>query len=149
LFGLVISTPYLHHTQSTVRRRMTIALVVIVTAANFAAEGVLIHYLLRSGGTGGRSLVFSAAQIWFTNVAAFGLWFWEVDRGGPQTHLCTPGVRRSWTISTVAFTNASAFSPTDAMPLSVRIKTLMLIQSIASFLTVGVVAARAVNILNM
>ncbi|MDQ6776920.1 MAG: hypothetical protein M3071_12055 [Actinomycetota bacterium] len=49
----------------------------------------------------------------------------------------------------VAFTNASAFSPTDAMPLSVRVETLMLIQAIASFLTVGVVAARAVNILNM
>jgi hypothetical protein len=49
----------------------------------------------------------------------------------------------------VAFTNTSAFSPTDAMPLSVRIKTLMLLEAIASFLTVGVVAPRAVNILNM
>jgi hypothetical protein len=49
----------------------------------------------------------------------------------------------------IAFTNASAFSPTDAMPLGVRIKGLMLIESIASFLTVGLVAARAVNILNM
>lgn len=48
----------------------------------------------------------------------------------------------------VAFTTASAFSPTDAMPLSVRIKSLMLIESIASFLIVGVVAARAVNILS-
>ena len=48
----------------------------------------------------------------------------------------------------VAFTNASAFSPTDAMPLTVRIKALMLIEAIASFLTVGLVAARAVNILN-
>jgi hypothetical protein len=45
----------------------------------------------------------------------------------------------------VAFTNASAFSPTDAMPLSVRVNTLMLIESISSFLTVGLVAARAVN----
>jgi uncharacterized membrane protein len=49
----------------------------------------------------------------------------------------------------VSFTNASTFSPADAMPLSVRIKSLMLIESIASFLTVGLVAARAVNILNM
>ena len=168
LFGLVISTPYLHHTQSTVRRRTTIALIVIVTAANFAAEGLLVHYLLRSGGTGGRSLVFSAAQIWFTNVAAFGLWFWEVDRGGPhmrtapkprapdflfpQMDASDPSLK-GWRPAFldylyVAFTNASAFSPTDAMPLSVRIKTLMLIQAIASFLTVGVVAARAVNILN-
>ena len=169
LFGLVISTPYLHHTQSTIRRRMTIALIVIVTAANFAAEGLLVHYLLKSGGSGGRSLVFSAAQIWFTNVAAFGLWFWEVDRGGPhmrtapkphapdflfpQMDASDPSLK-AWRPAFldylyVAFTNASAFSPTDAMPLSVRIKALMLIQAIASFLTVGVVAARAVNILNM
>jgi hypothetical protein len=169
LFGLAISTPYLHHTQSPVRRRISIGLIAIVTAANFAAEGLLVHYLLRSGGSGGRSLVFSAAQIWFTNVAVFGLWFWEVDRGGPhmrsapepsaadflfpQMDAREPSLR-GWRPAFldylyVAFTNASAFSPTDAMPLSVRVKTLMLIEAIASFLTVGVVAARAVNILNM
>ncbi len=111
----------------------------------------------------------SAAQIWFTNVAVFGLWFWEVDRGGPHMRTAPEprapdflfpqmGARESslqgWCPAFldylyVAFTNASAFSPTDAMPLSVRIKSLMLIESIASFLTVGLVAARAVNILNM
>ena len=84
LFGLAISTPYRHHTQSPVRRRMSIGLIAIVTAANFAAEGLLVHYLLQGHGTGGRALVLSAAQIWFTNVAVFGLWFWEVDRGGPH-----------------------------------------------------------------
>jgi hypothetical protein len=59
-------------------------LVAVVTAANFAAEGLLLHYLLKGGGSGGRTLVFSAAQIWLTNVAVFGLWFWEVDRGAPH-----------------------------------------------------------------
>jgi hypothetical protein len=169
LFGLVISTPYLHHTQSPVRRRITIGLVALVTAANFTAEGLLVHYLLRGGGTGGRTLVFSAAQIWFTNVMVFGLWFWEVDRGGPHMRTAREphapdfmfpqmdardASLRAWRPAFldylyVAFTNASAFSPTDAMPLSVRIKTLMLLEAIASFLTVGVVAPRAVNILNM
>ena len=169
LLGLVISTPYRHHTQSPVRRRMSIGLIAVVTAANFAAEGLLVHYLLEGGGTGGRALVLSAAQIWFTNVAVFGLWFWEVDRGGPHMRTAPkprppdflfpqmgapePSLRR-WRPAFldylyVAFTNASAFSPTDAMPLSVRVKSLMLIESIASFLTVGLVAARAVNILNM
>ncbi len=169
LLGLVISTPYRHHTQSPVRRRVSICLIAVVTAANFAAEGLLVHYLLKGGGSGGRTLVFSAAQIWFTNVAVFGLWFWEVDRGGP--HLRTAlelrapdflfpqmdaheSSLRTWRPAFldylyVAFTNASAFSPTDAMPLSVRVKSLMLIEAIASFLTVGLVAARAVNILNM
>jgi hypothetical protein len=69
LFGLEISTPYRHHTQSPVRRRISIGLIAVVTAANFAAEGLLVHYLLTGGATGGRSLVLSAAQIWFTNVA--------------------------------------------------------------------------------
>ena len=169
LFGLAVSTPYRHHTQSPARRRISIGLIALVTAANFAAEGLLVHYLLRGGGQGGRELVLSAAQIWFTNAAVFGLWFWEVDRGGPHMRTA-PEPRapdflfpqmgalddslRGWRPAFldylyVAFTNASAFSPTDAMPLSVRIKALMLIESIASFLTVGVVAARAVNILNM
>jgi uncharacterized membrane protein len=169
LFGLAVSTPYRHHTQSPARRRISIGLIALVTAANFAAEGLLVHYLLRGGGQGGRELVLSAAQIWFTNAAVFGLWFWEVDRGGPHMRTAPEprapdflfpqmGARdeslRGWRPAFldylyVAFTNASAFSPTDAMPLSVRIKALMLIESIASFLTVGVVAARAVNILNM
>jgi uncharacterized membrane protein len=168
LLGLAISTPYRHHTQSPVRRRISIVLIAIVTAANFTAEALLVHYLLKGGHSGGRSLVFSAAEIWFTNVAVFGLWFWEVDRGGPHMR-SAPEPRepdflfpqmgapksspRGWRPAFldylyVAFTNASAFSPTDAMPLTVRIKTLMLIESIASFLTVGLVAARAVNILN-
>jgi hypothetical protein len=169
LLGLAISTPYRHYTQSPVRRRMSIGLIAVVTAANFAAEALLVHYLLQGGGTGGRALVLSAAQIWFTNVTVFGLWFWEVDRGGPHVRTSPePGAPdflfpqmgakepslKGWRPAFldylyVAFTNASAFSPTDAMPLSIRIKSLMLIESIASFLTVGLVAARAVNILNM
>jgi len=48
----------------------------------------------------------------------------------------------------VSFTNASAFSPTDTMPLTAWAKVLMMIQSLASLLTIGLVAARTVNIMN-
>jgi hypothetical protein len=48
----------------------------------------------------------------------------------------------------VAFTNATAFSPTDTMPLTPVAKMLMTVQSITSLLTVALVAARAVNILS-
>lgn len=167
LGGLVVSTPYRRHTQSSLHRHLTIVLVATVTAANFAAEGLLVHDLLSGGGGGGRSLVMAAATIWFTNVAVFGLWFWEIDRGGPHARISgrpsTPDflfpqmamggqIEEEWRpvfldYLYVAFTNASAFSPTDAMPLSVRMKILMLIESLASFLTVGLVAAHAVNIL--
>lgn len=166
LVGLAISTPY----HSVARAPPHVDWIDSSRyRSDFAAEGLLVHYLLKGGGSGGRALVLSAAQIWFTNVAVFGLWFWEVDRGGPHMRTA-PEPRRpdflfpqmdaresslqGWRPAFVdylyvAFTNASAFSPTDAMPLSVRIKSLMLIESIASFLTVGLVAARTVNILNM
>jgi hypothetical protein len=167
LVALVISTPYRHLTQSPGHRRLSVGLIGLVTATNVASEALLIHYLVEGGGAGGRVLIMSAAQIWLTNVGVFGLWFWEVDRGGP--HMRTAPEARPpdflfpqmdpahpsagpWRPAFgdylyVAFTNATAFSPTDAMPLTVRVKGLMAIEAVASFLTVGVVAARAVNIL--
>ena len=47
----------------------------------------------------------------------------------------------------VSFTNATAFSPTDTMPLSQRAKLLMTAQSLSALLTIGLIVARAVNIL--
>ena len=167
LVGLAISTPYRHHTQSPARRRLSIGLIALVTAANFTALGLLVHLLLERNTAAGRDLIIAAGQIWLTNVAVFALWFWEVDRGGP--HMRTKSEPQvpdflfpqmtvpelplgDWRPGFmdylyVAFTNASAFSPTDAMPLSVQVKGLMLIEAMASFLTVGLIAARAVNIL--
>lgn len=167
LVGLVISTPYRHHSQSPVRRRVSITLIAVVTVANFTALGLLVHLLLERNTAAGRDLIIAAGQIWLTNVAVFALWFWELDRGGP--HLRTAPESRDpdflfpqmtasgWSFAEwrpgfvdylyVAFTNASAFSPTDAMPLTAPIKGLMLVEAMASFLTVGLIAARAVNIL--
>ncbi len=167
LLGLAISTPYRHHSQSPARRRLSIGLIALVSAANFTALGMLVHLLLERNTAAGRDLIIAAGQIWLTNVAVFALWYWEVDRGGP--HIRTKSESQTpdflfpqmtvpelplgdWRPGFmdylyVAFTNASAFSPTDAMPLSVRVKSLMLVEAMASFLTVGLIAARAVNIL--
>jgi uncharacterized membrane protein len=123
--------------------------------------------LLERNTAAGRDLIIAAGQIWLTNVAVFALWYWEVDRGGPHVRtksepLIPDFLFPQMTVPKlplgdwrpgfmdylyVAFTNASAFSPTDAMPLSVRVKSLMLVEAMASFLTVGLIAARAVNIL--
>jgi hypothetical protein len=70
----------------------------------------------------------------------------------PQMNADCPG-HATWTPGFfdyvfVSFTNATAFSPTDTLPLSVRAKLLFMVESIASLLTVGLVAARAVNILS-
>ena len=167
LVGLAISTPYRHHTQSPLRRRASIALIAIVTAANFTALGTLVSLLLDRNTAAGRDLIIAAGQIWLTNVAVFALWFWEFDRGGPHmrtapelrdpdflfpqmenTRWCAADWRPGFVdYLYVAFTNASAFSPTDAMPLTPRLKGLMAVEAMASFLTVGLIAARAVNIL--
>jgi hypothetical protein len=46
-----------------------------------------------------------------------------------------------------AFTNATAFSPTDTMPLSHWAKFLMLAESLISLITIAIVLARAVSLI--
>jgi len=97
----------------------------------------------------------------------FALWFWELDRGGPDERMradhgppdflfpqmvtpeCTLGswAPRFFDYLYLSFTNATAFSPTDTMPLSTGAKMLMLAESLASLATIAIVASRAVNIL--
>jgi hypothetical protein len=100
------------------------------------------------------------------NVIVFGLWFWQLDGGGPVARRSEkrrvadflfpqqtiPELAADWQPNFidylyVSFTNATAFSPTDTMPLSQWAKILMLVQSAAALLLAVMVAARAVNIL--
>ena len=161
------------HWREVARRRTIIrisALVLtgVVMLINCAALVAVVRALLH-GGKGGQSLLIDAMNIWFTNVVIFALWFWNIDLGGavarglrdreaapdflfPQ--MLGSGDRDpDWTPGFidyfyVSFTNATAFSPTDTMPLSARSKLLMAIEASISLLTVGLVAARAVNILS-
>jgi uncharacterized membrane protein len=100
-------------------------------------------------------------------VIIFALWYWEFDRGGPVSRahahrpypdflfpqMSTPDMAPSeWEPRFVdylylSFTNATAFSPTDVMPLSRWAKLTMLAQSAVSLITVALVIARAVNVL--
>jgi hypothetical protein len=150
-------------------RWAAMALTVIVMAINFLALVAVTRALLYGAkGPDGRALLVDALNIWFTNVVIFALWFWNLDRGGPawrgladkarpdfQFPQMTSGDERdkAWTPGFldylyVSFTNATAFSPTDTMPLTGRVKMLMAVQAFVSLLTVGLVAARAVNILS-
>jgi hypothetical protein len=149
-------------------RRLTVLLTLIVMAINFVALVAVTRALLHGArGPSGESLLIDALNIWFTNVVIFALWFWSLDRGGPVAQGPTDSdapdflfpqmlgggdLDPDWTPGFldyfyVSFTNATAFSPTDTMPLSVRVKMLMTLQAFISLLTVGLVAARAVNIL--
>ena len=141
------------------RRRASIGLIVLIGIANAATLGFLIHQLLYAGAVGGRPLLYAAFDVWLTNVIVFALLYWELD--GQTTdvtdfafvQMTDPEVKapgwHPWFADYlyVSFTNASAFSPTDTMPLTRRAKMLMLLQSAISITTLLLVAARAVNIL--
>lgn len=115
---------------------------------------------------GAPALLESAAAIYLTNVIAFGVWYWELDRGEPQArrdqelqpdllfqqmtnrHLAPPSWRPTFPdYLYVSLTNATAFSPADTMPLTVRIKALMGLQALVALSTTALVIARAVGIL--
>ena len=170
LVALVATTPR-QRRQRPERRRVALALIGLVSASNLVNLTLLVHRLLHPQHTkiptSGRDLILAGVEIWITNVLLFTVWYWELDRGGPLARrlegLCAPdflfpqmtepklgGI--DWRAGYVdyfytSFTNASAFSPTDTMPLTPIAKMLMLVQSLTSLVTIGMVLARAVNVL--
>ncbi len=171
LIPLSIVAPFRRKDEPRWQRYAALALIAFVNVANIVSLALLVHDLLQGKANGkqieGAQLLVSSILIWLTNVIVFGLWYWELDRGGqdershpahrqpdflfPQmtTPHCT---REHWSPTFmdylyVSFTNAAAFSPTDTMPLTPSAKALMAIQALISLLTIALVAARAVNIL--
>ena len=167
LIGLIAASPLPWVRHSARRRRVAIALVGLVTAVNAASLELLCHEILHKRVDNGPELVFSGVLLWATNVLLFGLWFWLIDRGGPEARAADPQALPDFLFPQmtdprfapagwypnlidylyVSFTNATAFSPTDTMPLTRNAKLLMSAQSLTALVTVGVVVARAVNIL--
>ena len=149
------------------RRWLTIGMIGIVSAANSASILLLIHLLLNGANANASTLLRAAVHMWCVNVLLFGLWYWQFDGGGPIGRRTSPITERDFLFPQqaepalaesgwyptfldylyVSFTNASAFSPTDAMPLSRWAKMLMLVQSAISLALAVMVIARAVNIL--
>ncbi len=153
------------------QRYSAVGLIALVNVGNIYSLSVLVYSLLQGSFRGkpivGSDLLRASVLIWLTNVLVFGLWYWELDRGGPDdrsqpdhrepdflfpqmtTPHCAPA---QWFPAFadylyVSFTNATAFSPTDTLPLTVQAKMLMTVQALTSLLTIALVAARAVNIL--
>jgi hypothetical protein len=167
LVGLLASAPHPRVRHSPARRAFAVALIGLVSLVNVVSVVLLSHELLKGGfrNTTGHKLILAGVVLWTTNVLLFGLWFWELDRGGPVARQTTPGepdflfpqmteprLAANWNPNLidymyVSFTNATAFSPTDAMPLSRSAKSLMAIQALTALVTLALVVARAVNIL--
>jgi hypothetical protein len=167
LAGLAMASPHPRMRDSVLRRRLALTLIAVVTAANSYSLVLLVHYLLKGGKANGHALIGSGIVLWVTNVLLFGVWYWQLDGGGPtararkrKPHPDFLFVQmterefapRGWHPTLVdylytSFTNATAFSPTDTMPLTPMAKALMTAQSLTALATIGLVVARAVNIL--
>jgi hypothetical protein len=167
LLALLIANPGRISKEESRLRIVGVGLIALITVANVVSLTELIHALLYGSKAGGRPLVYASVPIWLTNVIVFGLWYCELDRGGPAfrqladhrrpyflfPQMSMPGSAPGWAPDFLdylytSFTNATAFSPTDTMPLTAWAKWLMMLQSFASLVTVAVVVSRAVNILN-
>jgi uncharacterized membrane protein len=151
-------------------RRATIALIAVMTLATVGGVIVLIVDILDTHLqriVDANALLGRGAALWVTNVIAFSFWFWIFDRGGPAERAARSGVAPSFAFPEdatpelvpdgwqpryhdylyLAFTNATAFSPTDTLPLRPWAKMMMLAESVISLVTAIMVIARAINVL--
>jgi uncharacterized membrane protein len=148
------------------RRMFALAVVGVVSATTIVSLALLVHYLVAGGQVGGERLIESGALLWLTLVLLFAVFYWEFDGGGPVARMhhpefpdflfpqmdSTAHAPPNWRPGFVDYlylslTNSVAFSPTDTLPLTGTAKIAMGIQSITALMTLGLVVARAVNIL--
>ncbi len=110
-------------------------------------------------------LIYSGLLLYAFNILMFALWYWQIDGGGPEQRRTSDrqvadflfpqqvgGLDENWAphffdYLYLAFTAATAFSPTDTMPLSHRAKFLMMIESVFALILIGFVVSRAINII--
>jgi uncharacterized membrane protein len=158
------------------QRKLALTLTAILTAALVAGVTVVIVQLVdaelitrcigQSASPSPPALLGTAAVIWLLNVLLFAFWYWEIDAGGPaERHRSGPYQSADlvfpqrqhdgadeWIPEFLdylffAFNSSTAFSPTDTLVMSRRMKVLMMVQSLVSLAILAVVAARAVNAL--
>lgn len=147
-------------------RRIAVTIVVVLVAAALWVTALLVYDLIRGHGVSQSptELLAAGALVWLGNNLAFGMLYWLMDSGGPimrarqsgpidfaftqqlSPELAPPGWRPVFLdYLHLGFTNATAFSPTDVLPLTHRAKYTMLVQSTVALALVGLVVARAVN----
>ena len=151
----------------------SLLLLAAITIDNTASAVVLDYHILTGTVSNDAALLLgSGAAVFITNIIVYGVWYWEIDLGGPFARAGvterTPerrypdflfpqmDVRRlapkDWEprfldYLYVSLTNVMAFSPTDTMPLTRRAKAMMALQALVAVSTIALVFARAVNVL--
>ena len=145
------------------RVRRMLVLVPLAVSTLALVIGVALFILTLPTNTHATNLLRAAALLWSFNILVFALWYWEVDGGGPwKRHLSghrgadflfpQQATGEHWTphfldYLFVAFTGATALSPTDTYPLTRLAKVLMMVEALLSLTVVGILISRAVNIL--
>jgi hypothetical protein len=174
LFGLVLALvvgdPGRIDRQKTWLRVVTGVLIAVVSLANLSAAIRLVVDIVDNNkrfANNAAGLLAVGGIIWLTNVIAFALWYWDLDRGGPAARaqrggrapafvfpemVLTDFVAPTWMprfvdYLSLSFWTATAFSPTDVSAITPWAKLLMALEAGASLALGGLVIARAVNIL--
>jgi len=169
LLPLVLYNPTRLDRESAWSRRLSILFAVgFVVVSQVHIVAIVVQ--LVDGSADGPTTLLVAFAVWLTNVVAFGLVFWELDRGGPVARRVegirddagqdfrfpqqdgSPGMDPAWQpvfFDYLFFSLSSmmAFSPTDVMPLTLRAKALMAFESLTGFVLLALVISRGVNIL--
>jgi uncharacterized membrane protein len=155
--------------RSTVGRVLSLVLMAVLVAEAAGVSGRLVVDLVEGGPetNSATDLLETGFLVWFYTIIAFAFLYWVLDGGGPESRFLAPrefpdlafpaqlnpGVApRGWRPEFfdylyLGFTDATAFSPTDVMPLARWAKLAMTVQAVGSLMILGLVIARAVNIL--
>jgi hypothetical protein len=165
---LVASDPTRMTSRSPLLRTLSLGLIAVASLGNlYSAVNLVIGLVRGTEGNDPTALLANGGNIWLTNIIIFGLWYWELDRGGPASRALAARTKPSFLFPEMtapeltdpdweprfvdylylAFTNATAFSPTDTLPFARWAKLTMMLQSSISLATGALVIARAVNIL--
>jgi hypothetical protein len=167
--ALIIGDPGRIDRDRTWLRVLTGVLIGVITLVNAGSSVRLVYSIVRAEPftNSANTLLVSGAVIWVTNVIAFGLWYWNLDRGGPAARahgsaispafvfpeMSNPElVRDGWYPSFVdylhlSFNTSMAFSPTDVSAIKPWGKLMMMAEEAISVVVGILVVARAVNIL--
>ncbi|MEU8615202.1 hypothetical protein AB0C29_45175 [Actinoplanes sp. NPDC048791] len=166
--ALVAANPGRLERRTPMLRRLSLGLIAVASLGTAWSVVRLVVDIAGGGDTGSAAeLLGSGAAIWLINVLTFAVWYWELDRGGaleraagtdPYPDFLFPQMTapdmapKEWRPQFadylyLAFTNATAFSPTDTLPLSRWAKLTMMLQSAISLVTAALVVAKAVNAL--
>ena len=169
LVAVILSDPGKIDLRSRRARTLSLLLISLLVFSALWCTALLIAQLIRGGAAtaSGGTLLAAGGIVYLSNCIAFGLLYWELDSGGPAVRahglpahpdfafpqqLSPEIVPADWRPRFIdylylGFTSATAFSPTDVMPLRAWNKIAMMAQSSISLVLLGLVIARAVNVL--